>query len=141
MKIKTELSTIEVVKTFVAGRDQVKIEDELVFDGRFAHGQIIEAQHNGIQYQIKLAVSKFPDVKTFHVTASRGGEVLHDEMYDDRGTPVGELGTSLGSMKFCGMAGAFVGTFVMTSIFRGSGVMGGAISGGIGGGLGGLLGC
>ncbi|MEM9346291.1 MAG: hypothetical protein AAGB26_06725 [Planctomycetota bacterium] len=136
---------IEVGKAFVSGKDRIKINGEVAFEGELPEDYPMEFTMRGQRCQITYRkLSKMLDTQTIRVKLYDGEQLVLDELYDQNGQPVDNSGEAKANSvaQACGIVGMVVGLSVMMGLnmtTQGA-VPGGAIGGAIGGGVGGALG-
>ena len=136
---------IEVGKAFVSGKDRVKINGVVAFEGKLPKDYPMEFKIRGQRCQITYRkVSTMLETHTIQIRLFEGDQVVFDEMYDQNGQPVGGSGEAKANSvtQVCGIVGIALGVGVMMALNMSTqgAVPGGAVGGAIGGGLGGAIG-
>lgn len=136
---------IEVGKAFVSGKDRVRINGNVAFEGKLPEDYPMEFEIRGQRCRITYRkVSTMLETRTIQVELFDGDQLVFDEMYDQNGQPVGDSEEAKANSvaQVCAIVGMALGLGAMMALNMSTqgAVPGGAIGGAIGGGVGGAVG-
>jgi hypothetical protein len=135
---------ITIDKTFVSGKDRIRVNGQEVFSGKLNKEKPQTFQAGRRQYTLETRiVSRWSGGVAYYLDIFEGDRQVHSGIYDQAGKPVkseGQAGATA-MIHGCGAAGGVIGFMTMMALNVSTGVVpGGAIGGAIGGGGGYMLG-
>jgi hypothetical protein len=142
--IKVLGDTITIDKTFVSGKDRIRVNGQEVFSGKLNKEKPQTFQAGRRQYTLETrTVSQWTGAVAYYLDIFEGDQQLHSGIYDQAGKPVRSEGQASATALIhgCGAVGGVIGFMTMMVLSHSTGVVpGGAIGGAIGGGGGYMLG-
>lgn len=135
---------IVVGKNFVSGKDQIKINGEVVFLGNLEDRKPEACNHAHKRFDIETRkLSGIAGGRAIGVCVYEGDRLVHQAIYDQLGKAVQDANEAKSNtlVNACATGGGFLGCIIMITLNTATGVVpGGAIGGAIGGGCGGAIG-
>lgn len=138
--IKFLNDTMVIDRVFVSGKDRVKVNDRVLYEGKFGHKKPEVIADGTREYTItRHLLNAWFNTHATHVVVKENGEVLHDVLYDVKGRRVKDVHKARAAesgrlfVHVCGSVGSFAALAIVgiNGGFRGdilrSAVLGGCV--------------